>query len=829
MTPPCGFMGVEKTVDVTTLTLEAFKTLSYEKYFTAEVRAQIKKEFMSLLQGDLTVSEFVRKFERGFHFVPVIWNDEAEKLQHFFACLNPTIHRDVMMAEPVDYAADVRKAMRSQQSLNDISAEVHGKKTFTHQGHQQQQGKKPFTGPQRQQGPFRPQGHHPQRPQGHQDQRPTPPKTGEKPLCPDCKRSHHGKCLAGAGVCFWCKKPGHIASGCPQHRMPTQGRVFVMQAEEADPDTTLIIAFTRKRGIECEELFGEFTVTIPSREEMSMRNIVKNLELLLQQQSVSADLIVFPMPEFDMILGMDWTSKNAVVIDFQQRSVMFRPEGEESFWFDTARGLRRTQIISFMQAKKLVHDGCEAFLSSVSLTEFPARPDILDVDVVRDFEDVFLGDVAVLFVKKKDGSLRLCIDYPGLNGVMLKVKKSDVFKTAFRTHFGHYEFLVMLFRMTNAPSVFMDLMNRVFQPYLDNFFIVFIDDILIYSKDREEHSQHLKTVLEVQAVKEWSIPRNSSEIHSFLGLANYYRKFIKGFSSIVVPLTALTKKNAKFIWKPECQKRFDVLNEALTTAPVLAMPFGEGDFVVYTDASKLGLGTVLMQQDRDEIQRFGLEFYAKGRAHRLSVLSVQTTLFDRIKVYQAVDEQLSKWRQRADKRGSDLYSVVDGIVRFSDRLWVPIVDYLRVTIMSEAHTSPYSIRLGSTKMYRDLQQLYWWPGMKSDIGRFVSECLTCQQVKAEHQKPARFLKPLPIPEWKWENIIMDFVVGLPRTVRGLNAIWVIVDRLTKSALFLPLRKNFSMTQYVELYILEHCLSLADRWTVREGDSDSRGSSEILCY
>ncbi|XP_073137244.1 uncharacterized protein [Henckelia pumila] len=130
------FEGVEKTIDVTTLTWEEFKTLFYEKYYTAEVRVQLKKEFMSLRQEVLTVSEFVSKFERGCHFVPLIGNDEAEKLQHFVACLRPTIRRDVMMAEPVDYAATIKKSMRSEQSLKDINAKVHSKRTFTHQIHQ---------------------------------------------------------------------------------------------------------------------------------------------------------------------------------------------------------------------------------------------------------------------------------------------------------------------------------------------------------------------------------------------------------------------------------------------------------------------------------------------------------------------------------------------------------------------------------------------------------------------------------------------------------------------------------------------------------------------
>uniref|UniRef100_UPI003C6DEA13 uncharacterized protein n=1 Tax=Henckelia pumila TaxID=405737 RepID=UPI003C6DEA13 len=372
------FEGVEKTVDVTTLTWEAFKTLFYENYYTAEVRAQLKKEFMSLRQGDLSVSEFVRKFERGCNFVPLIGNDEVKKLQHFVACLRPTIRRDVMMAEPVHYEAAIRKALRSEQSLKEISAEVHSKRSYALQGHQQQQGKRPFTGPQRQQGPFRLQGQQAPRPQGqhaqrHQAQGPAPPKTGKKPFCPICMRAHHGKCLAGK----------ILVAGVATRALLYSGATHSFISE----------AFTRKRSIECEELFGGFTVTIPSEEELSTRNIVKNLELLLQGKSVSADLIVLPMLEFDMILGMDWMTKNAVVIEFQQRSVMVRPEGEEPFWFETTRGLRRTQIISFMQAKKLVHDGGEKFLASISLTELPPRPDILDMDVVRDFEDVFPGNV----------------------------------------------------------------------------------------------------------------------------------------------------------------------------------------------------------------------------------------------------------------------------------------------------------------------------------------------------------------------------------------------------------------------------------------------------
>lgn len=123
-------------------------------------------------------------------------------------------------------------------------------------------------------------------------------------------------------------------------------------------------------------------------------------------------------------------------------------------------------------------------------------------------------------------------------------------------------------------------------------------------------------------------------------------------------------------------------------------------------------------------------------------------------------------------------------------------------IFCETHMSLYSIHPGSTKMYKDLQMLYWWSGINWDIRRFVSECITCQKVKADHQRPAEMLKLLPILGWKWENITIDFVVGLPRSVRGSNVIWVIVDRLTKSADSMPVKMTFSMTQYAKLYIQE---------------------------
>ncbi|GJS09432.1 putative reverse transcriptase domain-containing protein [Tanacetum coccineum] len=212
----------------------------------------------------------------------------------------------------------------------------------------------------------------------------------------------------------------------------------------------------------------------------------------------------------------------------------------------------------------------------------------------------------VLFIKKKDGSFWMCIDilFDQLQGSsvyskidlrlgyhQLRVCEENIPKTAFRTRYGHYEFQVMPFRFFNTTAVFMDLMNRVCKPYMDKFFIVFIEDILIYSKSKQEHEEHFKLILEV--LKKEELYAKFSKC-----LAGYYRRFIEGFSKIAKSMTKLTQKKVKFDWGDKQEAAFQLLKQKICSAPILALPEGAEDFIVYCDASHKGLGVVLMQNEK---------------------------------------------------------------------------------------------------------------------------------------------------------------------------------------------------------------------------------------
>ena len=309
-------------------------------------------------------------------------------------------------------------------------------------------------------------------------------------------------------------------------------------------------------------------------------------------------------------------------------------------------------------------------MAPVELQELRVQlQELLDKGLIR--PSTLPWGAPVLFTKKKDKTLRLCIDYRQLNRVtvknryplpriddlfdqlrgariyskidlhtgyhQLRVRETDIPKTAFRMRYGHFEFTVMPFGLMNALAEFMDLMHRVFQPYLDQFVVVFVDDILIYSQSEWEHEYHLRIVLQllrdhqlyakfskcefcltevrflghvvsasglsvdlekVKAVMSWERSKSVFEIRSFLGLAGYYRRFIEDFSRLVAPMMRLTRKEVKFDWDDRSEEAFQELKRRLTTAPILIVPDRGHGYIVYCDASRAGLGCPLMQSGR---------------------------------------------------------------------------------------------------------------------------------------------------------------------------------------------------------------------------------------
>ncbi|KAL2226202.1 UNVERIFIED_CONTAM: Transposon Tf2-12 polyprotein [Sesamum indicum] len=838
---------------------------------------------------------------------------------------------------------------------------------------------------------------------------------------------------------------GHVGDGMIYRRLVIAVEVVESVASGTRAKAVLGVVTGELGEAEVEARVAEIVATplVAGQTQARIYNITR--EEAPASNDVISDLIVLDLKEFDVILGMDWLAQHKAIVDCYKKEVMIEYSGESKVILVGDRQVVPICVISAMEARRLMLEGCEAYLAHVVDTE-KVNPTLEEIPVVRDFPEVFPDDLPglpphrevdfaietlpgvapisiapyrmapmelhelkkqieellgkgfirpstspwgapVLFVKKKDGSMRLCIDYRQLNRVtvknkyplpriddlldqlkgatifskidlrsgywQLRIAENDIPKTAFRTRYGHYESLVMPFGLTNAPAAFMALMNRTFQEYLDHFVIVFIDDILVYSKDRDEHEQHLRIVLQilkekelyaklskcefwvnqvvflghvvsgdgvmpdpskVKAIMEWRVPKNATEVRSFLGLAGYYRRFVEGFSIIAGPLTKLLRKGVEFQWTEQCQQSFDELKKRLTSNPILVFPSASGGYIVYTDASKRGLGCVLMQNGKviayasrqlknhelnypthdlelaaivhalkiwrhylygekfqiltdhkslkyiltqkelnlrqrrwiellkdydctidfhpekanvvaDALSRKSSSILANLGSHNqtlllemrsmntklevdqvaglLAALQIKPDFVDQIKEAQTRDAFLLRMLERIRLGKKTNFSIRgDGVLVNGGRVCVPDTDGLREAILQEAHNSPYAMHPGTTKMYRNLRPYYWWQTMKKDVAEFVAKCMTCQQVKAEHQAPAGKLRPLSIPEWKWEKITMDFVVGLPRTFKKHDAIWVIVDRLTKSAHFLPVRITDSLDKLAGLYISE---------------------------
>nr|GEX12163.1 putative reverse transcriptase domain-containing protein [Tanacetum cinerariifolium] len=384
----------------------------------------------------------------------------------------------------------------------------------------------------------------------------------------------------------------------------------------------------------------------------------------------------------------------------------------------------------------------------------------------------------VLFVKKKDGSFRMCIEYRELN--KLTVKNCYPLPRIYD-----------LFDQLQGSSIYSKIDLRSGKKGHEGH----LRQILNLLKKEELYAKFSKCKFWIS--RDWASPKTPTEICQFLGLVGYYRRFIEGFSKIAKSMTKLTQKDVKFDWGDKQEAAFQRIKQKLCSAPILDLPEGSKDFVVYCDASIQGLGAMLMQ--REKVIAYAsrqLKVHEKNyTTHDLELGAVVFTLkiwrhylygtkyavfTDHKSLQHILDQKELNMKQNIKNedvggmlienaknleaiRMEKLEPSADGTLCLNSRSWLPCYGDLRTVIMHDSYKSKYSIHPGSEKMYQYIKKLYLWPNMKANIATYVSKCLTCAKVKTEHQRPSGLLVQPRIPEWKWNNITTDFVTKLPKS------------------------------------------------------------------
>ncbi|GJR27842.1 putative reverse transcriptase domain-containing protein [Tanacetum coccineum] len=633
--------------------------------------------------------------------------------------------------------------------------------------------------------------------------------TGPLPQCNRCFVRHIGRCII---QCHKCGKVGHKSRNhCPKKNKPqggnASGQAYVIKdADKHGPNVvtgTFLLnncyasvlfdlgsdksfvntRFSHLIDINPDKLDVSYEVELADGKVVSTNTVLRGCTLNLVNHLFEIDLMHIEPGTFDIINRMDWLAERDTVIIYSKKVVCI-PYENKTLIVEVAKKKSKEKCLEYVP---VIRDFLEVFPDDLSGLP-PPRQVEFRIDLVPRAAPVAhapyrLAPSEMKELRRMDpfecSSVYSKIDLrSGYH--QLRIKEEDILITTFRTRYGHFKFQVMPFRLTNAPVVFMDLMNRVCKPYLDKFIIVFIDDILIYSKNKEEHGKHLKIILElfkkeqlyakfskcvhidpakIEAISNWAAPTTPTEVRQFLGLVGYYRRLWRHYLYRAKCLVFTDHKSLQYILN---QKELNMRQRRWIEL------LSDYDCEIHYHSRKANVVADALSR-KEKIKPLRV---------RALVMTVHNNLPKQILDAQKV--AMKKNNVKVEKLGRLIKKIFefcpDGTRCFGKR--------------------------GSDKMYQDLKQLYWWPNMKADIATYVSKCLTCAKVKAEHQRPSGLLQQPEIPMWKWERITIDFVSGLPRTPSGYDSIWVIVDQLTKLAHYLPINKTDSMEKLMQLYLKE---------------------------
>nr|KAJ0225433.1 hypothetical protein LSAT_V11C100031580 [Lactuca sativa] len=475
--------------------------------------------------------------------------------------------------------------------------------------------------------------------------------------------------------------------------------------------------------------------------------------------------------------------------------------------------------------------------------------------------------VPVLLVPKKDGSWRMCVDSRAINNITIKyrfpiprvddlldelhgsivfskidlksgyhqihMREGDEWKTTFKTKHGLYEWTVMPFGLTNAPSTFMRLMNEVLKSFLGRFVVVYLDDILVYSKSLEDHLVHLKQVFEtLRAQKLYGKQEKCSFLVEEVGFLGFVlsRNGVsidpsktEAINTIASPITGCLKKGV-FAWGEEAQKAFEKLKAFLCDASILALPDFSQPFEVECDASGVGIGDVLIHSKcpiayfyeklggaRLNYCTYDKEFYAidgksnvvadalSRRYSLLVTLDVRFLGFETLKDHYQYDMDFGDMFLKCAGGPNGEFVIQDGFLFKGNRLCVP-KHVIRELLIREAHGGGLAGHFGITKTLEVLKEHFFWPKMLGDVTNIVGKCVTCHMAKTTFKHSV--YTPFPVPICPWEDVSMDFIMALPRTQRGKDSIKVVVDRFSKMAHFVPSHKTNDASNVADLYFKE---------------------------